>query len=298
MKLKKKQMSKKEKEIPAKLPIVDTGKGEPSSQDHVPKPIPPVAVDKSDKPSPSNGHIVGLSSPIRKLKIPKIKREVTEIKNEKETVNTPYNTMRNELEKDVLSEETGTDVENELNLESKRKRKLPAKYSNAFEVTLNKSNTPQKSNQPVSPKKAKFSTKPTASPLSQRTPSNTPKSESKSIPMSNPPKLGSSLGGVTQIERIGGKGGGGVGGEAGLDKKPVGGMSSPGRFGHIKTEASSPKHVVQDNVIYRCPLHPCTWTCGKEGMRQGPAVLHLLRVHKIQPLAMRERGIKFDKIYT
>merc|ERR1719228_1414600 len=145
MKLKKKQMMSKKEKVPAKLPIVDAGKGEQSSQEHVPKPVPPVTVDKSDKPAPSNGHIVAISSPIRKLKIPKIKREVTEVKtevkNEKETVNTPYNTIRSELEKEVLSEETGTDVENELNLESKRKRKLPSKYSNAFEVTLNKSNT-------------------------------------------------------------------------------------------------------------------------------------------------------------
>ena len=31
-------------------------------------------------------------------------------------------------------------------------------------------------------------------------------------------------------------------------------------------------------------------------MRKGPAVLHLLKIHKIQPLEMRERGIKFEKI--
>ena len=48
--------------------------------------------------------------------------------------------------------------------------------------------------------------------------------------------------------------------------------------------------------MYKCPIAGCEWTCGKEGMRQGPAVLHLLKVHKIQPLQMRERGIKFEKI--
>jgi len=68
----------------------------------------------------------------------------------------------------------------------------------------------------------------------------------------------------------------------------------------VKTERLSPKKEVvvgeEGGVLYRCPLQPCSWTCGKEGMRQGPAVLHLLRTHKIQPLEMRERGIKFDKI--
>ena len=49
-------------------------------------------------------------------------------------------------------------------------------------------------------------------------------------------------------------------------------------------------------VRYKCPIADCNWTCGKDGMRQGPAVLHLLKIHKIQPLQMRERGIKFDKI--
>ena len=48
--------------------------------------------------------------------------------------------------------------------------------------------------------------------------------------------------------------------------------------------------------VYKCPLFPCDWTCDREGMNQGPAVLHLLRKHKIQPVEMRERGIKFDKI--
>ena len=28
-------------------------------------------------------------------------------------------------------------------------------------------------------------------------------------------------------------------------------------------------------------------------MKKGPAVLHLLKVHNIEPLEMRERGIKF-----
>ena len=48
--------------------------------------------------------------------------------------------------------------------------------------------------------------------------------------------------------------------------------------------------------MFKCPLYPCEWTCGKEGMRKGPAVLHLLKIHKIQPLEMRDRGIKFEKI--
>ena len=48
--------------------------------------------------------------------------------------------------------------------------------------------------------------------------------------------------------------------------------------------------------MFKCPLYPCDWTCDRDGMNKGPAVLHLLRKHKIQPLEMRERGIKFDKI--
>jgi len=60
----------------------------------------------------------------------------------------------------------------------------------------------------------------------------------------------------------------------------------------------SPSGEDGESIVYRCPLYPCTWTCGKEGMRQGPAVLHLLRIHKIQPLEMRERGIKFDKLHV
>ena len=80
-----------------------------------------------------------------------------------------------------------------------------------------------------------------------------------------------------------------------FQKSSVGDASSLGGF--IKSEeVHTIKKEVEDPVVYKCPLHPCNWTCGKEGMRQGPAVLHLLRVHKIQPLEMRERGIKFEKI--
>ena len=64
----------------------------------------------------------------------------------------------------------------------------------------------------------------------------------------------------------------------------------------IKKEYDGSRSSGDEGVMYKCPLHPCSWTCGKDGMRQGPAVLHLLKVHKIQPLEMRERGIKFDKI--
>ena len=52
----------------------------------------------------------------------------------------------------------------------------------------------------------------------------------------------------------------------------------------------------EEGWIFKCPLYPCEWTCGKEGMRKGPAVLHLLKIHKIQPLEMRDKGIKFEKI--
>ena len=48
--------------------------------------------------------------------------------------------------------------------------------------------------------------------------------------------------------------------------------------------------------VFKCPVYPCDWTCGREGMIKGPAVLHLLKKHNIQPLEMRERGIKFAKI--
>ena len=47
---------------------------------------------------------------------------------------------------------------------------------------------------------------------------------------------------------------------------------------------------------YGCPISGCSWVCGKEEMRKGPAVLHLLKAHNIQPLEMHERGIKFHKI--
>ena len=53
-------------------------------------------------------------------------------------------------------------------------------------------------------------------------------------------------------------------------------------------------------MVYKCPLDPCDWSCGPEDMKKGPAVLHLLNVHNIQPLEIRERGVKFSvqKIYT
>lgn len=54
--------------------------------------------------------------------------------------------------------------------------------------------------------------------------------------------------------------------------------------------------VEEEGWVYKCPLYPCEWTCGKEDMRKGPAVLHLLKIHKIPPLEMREKGIKFDKM--
>ena len=286
-----KYKSSSKKEIPVKLPVIETSKRKEPGMAKVIEPNPVPAVKNSDVPL-INGNNVAISSPIKRIKIPKIKSEVTEVKAEHE-FNGAYGFVRNELEREVLSE--STDTENELNFNSKRKRKLPSKFTNDFEVTLNKSNTPQRpnySNQPFSPKRQKLNSTPTASPLSQRTPSNTPVSESRSQnSTSKPPKLGSSLGGVTQIQRLGSV-------EKVEGPKSVGGMSSPGRFDHIKTEKSSPSSQSGDNVVYKCPLNGCTWTCGKEGMRQGPAVLHLLRVHKIQPLEMRERGIKFDKIYT
>merc|ERR1719154_1030679 len=187
----------------------------------------------------------------------------------------------------------------------KRIRKLPSKFSNDFEVTLNKSNTPQRQNPAVnsgSPKKSKFTNSPasTASPLRQRQPSNTPKSHKPSgwaSPKPSPPRK-TAVGGVTQLQRLGsGNGSLGVSSPGRGGDTSSGGVSSPGRFGPIKVENTSPRPD-EDSVVYKCPLHPCSWTCGKEGMRQGPAVLHLLRVHKIQPLEMRERGIKFDKIQT
>ena len=94
-------------------------------------------------------------------------------------------------------------------------------------------------------------------------------------------------------------------------KKPV---LTQKNMNSIKRDPSSPAssagkyHVLDDyrnkifilgadgGVRYKCPISDCKWTCGKDGMMQGPAVLHLLKVHKIQPLQMRERGIKFDKI--
>jgi len=289
-----KYKSTSKKDFPVKLPVIETSKSKDSGISKVSEPNPVPAVKKNNVPL-INGNNVAISSPIKRIKIPKIKSEVTEVKTEHE-FNGAFGSLRTELEREVLNE--STDTENELNFGSKRKRKLPSKFTNDFEVTLNKSNTPQRpinANQPFSPKKQKLNSTPTASPLSQRTPSNTPKSESRIQNSSfQPPKLGSSLGGVTQIQRLGSA----EKGEGLMGPKPVGGMSSPGRFDHIKTEKSSPSSQSGDNVVYKCPLNDCTWTCGKEGMRQGPAVLHLLRVHKIQPLEMRERGIKFDKIYT
>ena len=65
--------------------------------------------------------------------------------------------------------------------------------------------------------------------------------------------------------------------------------SAPPANKHVKRSS-------EDKILYKCPLHPCSWSCSKTEMKTGPAVLHLLKVHKIQPLEMRERGIKFDKI--
>jgi len=292
-----------------KLPVIERSRSDKASQDITPKAS--SNANKNDKIH-TNGYNTAFSSPIKKMKIPKIKREVPEVKSEvsKEFQSeSAFNNIRKDLEREVVTD--STDAENESHHSSKRKRKLPAKFSDDFEVSLNKSNTPQRP-KPVensaTPKKTKFSNGPTskgASPLSQRTPSNTPKSHNrKPSPKNNysswaPPQPGA-VGGVTRTQRLsGGSGGGGVSSPGkdggGLDTSLVG-VSSPGRFGHIKTETSSPRPEVEDTIVYRCPLHPCTWTCGKEGMRQGPAVLHLLRVHKIQPLEMRERGIKFDKI--
>jgi len=305
---------KKEKELPVKLPVIDKSKSEKTNGVKHDKPTPTNGLaHNSDKTLP-NGYTTAFSSPIKKMKIPKIKREVPEVKNEVKmefhSSTNGFDKIRKDLESEVLSE--STDTENESHYGSKRKRKLPSKFSDDFEVTLNKSNTPQRPNSvnhSASPKKSKFSHAPSASPLSQRTPSNTPKSQgrkpspsksSNKAPSQPSPGIKSVVGGVTQLQRLSsGSGGGGVSSPSkGAVNTSAGGVSSPGRFGHIKTETSSPRANVEDSVVYRCPLHPCTWTCGKEGMRQGPAVLHLLRVHKIQPLEMRERGIKFDKIQT
>jgi len=53
------------------------------------------------------------------------------------------------------------------------------------------------------------------------------------------------------------------------------------------------KKELEEVLMYKCPLPGCDWICTREGMRKGPAVLHLLRIHKIQPIEMRQRGIKF-----
>jgi len=271
-----KTRDKKDKEI-------ETRKSAESNMAKIIEPV-PVTVKNNVPLLASNN--VALSSPIKKIKIPKIKSELVEEKIEQFVNNVPIGHTSNGSDNEFYSE--GTDTENELNYGSKRKRKLPSKFTNDFEVTLNKSNTPQRPSNQISSKKSKLTATPSASPLSQRTPSNTPKPESSDLKSCQMLKLE----GVTQIK-----------GHSSVTKgetvdKPVGGMSSPGRFNHIKTEKTSPTHQPQDNVVYKCPLNGCTWTCGKEGMRQGPAVLHLLRIHKIQPLEMRERGIKFDKIYT
>ena len=49
-----------------------------------------------------------------------------------------------------------------------------------------------------------------------------------------------------------------------------------------------------EGLLYKCPLYPCDWTCDQDAMKKGPAVIHLLRVHNIQPLEIKERGIKFN----
>merc|ERR1712013_144 len=56
------------------------------------------------------------------------------------------------------------------------------------------------------------------------------------------------------------------------------------------------KEPVVDEILFRCPMDPCEWTCRKEGMRQGPALLHMIKAHQIQPKEMRLRGIRFHKI--
>ena len=220
-----------------------------------------------------------ISSPIRKIKIPKIKREPSfqdESKPHAGVSSTKYH------EKEFVSE--STDTENDPSFWRERKRKLPAQFDDSFEMPpIKVRNTPLRSNSInnlESPKRMK-NLESQSSPLSEIAPSNSPFMIGQdslnntnyyvSRELRSPPPTNN------------------------FQRSSIGDTSSPGRC--IKNEeVHKIKKEVEEPVVYKCPLHPCNWTCGKEGMRQGPAVLHLLRVHKIQPLEMRERGIKFEKI--
>ena len=44
-------------------------------------------------------------------------------------------------------------------------------------------------------------------------------------------------------------------------------------------------------------MDPCEWTCKKEGMRQGPALLHMIKAHQIQPKWVDEKLIGIKLFY-
>lgn len=90
---------------------------------------------------------------------------------------------------------------------------------------------------------------------------------------------------------------------------PAKGMSTKGRrkvttilvHGSTATEAEADESQDGSAVpyvpsLYKCPIGKCAWTCTQDGIRQGPAVLHVLRVHGVQPVEMEEKGLLFKPI--
>lgn len=159
------------------------------------------------------------------------------------------------------------DMENDLT--RKRKRKLPSKLSSDFEVSQVRSLTPDRAE--TKAKKMSEGGQTSSSPLAQRN-INT---------MNN--------GAVNSV-------GNGVTIKSDPDAPPPRSSGKYSASEMVNFITNKKLFSGDEAVMYKCPIAGCEWTCGKEGMRQGPAVLHLLKVHKIQPLQMRERGIKFDKI--
>jgi len=260
----------------ANKPLVELSSSQQSTNSRT-MPIQPIVSEKNERTMLPNQNTI--SSPIRKLKIPKIKREPSFQSESKPHAGVPPSKYS---EKEFVSE--SADTENDPSIWRERKRKLPATFEDSFIMPPSKDrNTPLRSNSInnfESPKRMK-NVESQSSPLSEIIPSNSPfmigKDSSNNINYSGSRDLRS----PTPTNNF--------------QKSSIGDASSLGGF--IKSEeVHTIKKEVEDPVVYKCPLHPCNWTCGKEGMRQGPAVLHLLRVHKIQPLEMRERGIKFEKI--
>jgi len=63
--------------------------------------------------------------------------------------------------------------------------------------------------------------------------------------------------------------------------------------GVVKLNGHHINGTPKDVIEYKCPIKKCGWTCSEVELQKGPAVLHLLRIHGIQPMDMQARGLKF-----